>query len=386
MNVTMICDVLGEENNGTTVSAMNLYRSLKSKGHNVRVVCPDEDKKGVEGYYVVPTINLGKALNGYVKKNGVAIAKCDEEILREAITGADVVHAMIPFGLARKSVKIAKELGIPVTAGFHAQAENLSSHVFLKDWAFAQKVIYNNFYTHLYKDVTAIHYPTEFIKNVFEGSVKKETNAYVISNGVNKRFVRKNIDKPEEFKDKFIIMFTGRFSKEKSHKVLIDAVAKSKYNDKIQLIFAGCGPLEEKLKKRAKKKLVNQPIFKFFDRESMVDALNYADLYVHPAEIEIEAIACLEAIACGLVPVIANSKRCATKAFAIDNKNLFKNKDSSDLKDKIEYWIENEDDKMKRSEEYLGYASKFDQDYCMDRMEEMLKDAIELNKKQLNRV
>lgn len=41
MKITIVCDVLGEENNGTTIAAMNLIRSLKAKGHNVTVVCPD---------------------------------------------------------------------------------------------------------------------------------------------------------------------------------------------------------------------------------------------------------------------------------------------------------------------------------------------------------
>ena len=35
MIITVVCDVLGEENNGTTIAAMNLVRSLKKKGHNV---------------------------------------------------------------------------------------------------------------------------------------------------------------------------------------------------------------------------------------------------------------------------------------------------------------------------------------------------------------
>ena len=46
MKIAIICDVLGKENNGTTVAAMNLIRSLKAKGHEVRVVCPDEDRRG----------------------------------------------------------------------------------------------------------------------------------------------------------------------------------------------------------------------------------------------------------------------------------------------------------------------------------------------------
>lgn len=58
MNITIICDVLGKENNGTTIAAMNLIRFLKDKGHRVTVVCPDEEKKGLEGYVVMKSVAL----------------------------------------------------------------------------------------------------------------------------------------------------------------------------------------------------------------------------------------------------------------------------------------------------------------------------------------
>lgn len=46
MRIVVVCDVLGAENNGTTVAAMNLIRSLRAKGHEVRVVCPDQTREG----------------------------------------------------------------------------------------------------------------------------------------------------------------------------------------------------------------------------------------------------------------------------------------------------------------------------------------------------
>ena len=118
MKITIICDVLGRENNGTTIAAMNLIRSLKSKGHDVTVVCPDEDKKGLEGYVVMPKRSFG-IFDNYVEKNGVTIAKADEDALRRAIEGADVVHLLVPFMMSWASVKIARELGIPLTASYH---------------------------------------------------------------------------------------------------------------------------------------------------------------------------------------------------------------------------------------------------------------------------
>ena len=38
---------------------------------------------------------------------------------------------------------------------------------------------------------------------------------------------------------------------------------------------------------------------------------------------EIEAIACIEAFSCGLVPVIAGSEQSATPQFALDERSLF---------------------------------------------------------------
>ena len=59
MNILVVCDVLGEENNGTTIAAMNLIRYLQAQGENVRVLTADETKMGKEGYFVVPTKSLG---------------------------------------------------------------------------------------------------------------------------------------------------------------------------------------------------------------------------------------------------------------------------------------------------------------------------------------
>lgn len=376
MKVAFICDVLGSENNGTTVAAMNFIRSLKSKGHDVRVVCPDRAKCGQEGWFVVPTFNLGRALNRYVEKNGVTLARPDVEILKYAMRDADIVHILLPFPVGAKAVRLAKEMGKPVTASFHCQAENFTNHIFLMNSRKANDLTYRVFWHSLYNKCDAVHYPTEFIREVFE-SATAPTNAYVISNGVNSDFVQRDVSKPDCFKDKFVILFSGRYSKEKSHRVLIDGVSRSKYADRIQLVFAGAGPLHDKLARYAEKKLVNQPLFKFFSRDELIDVINYSDLYVHPAEIEIEAISCLEAITCGLVPVIANSPRSATRYFALGENNLFDYNNPDSLAQRIDFWLEHPEERDLCREQYLGYTTRFQQKKCMDEMEKMLLQTIE---------
>ena len=67
MIACIVCDILGEKNNGTTLAATNLIDYLRSKGHEVRVVCCDKDKNNLENYSVTPTLILGKFCNKIVE-------------------------------------------------------------------------------------------------------------------------------------------------------------------------------------------------------------------------------------------------------------------------------------------------------------------------------
>ena len=373
MIITVVCDVLGKENNGTTIAAVNLIRALRERGHTVRVVCSDPKRAGTQDYFVVPRMDLG-ILNGYIAKNGVALSKPDNNILSAALDGADHVHIMLPFALGSAAVKIARKRDIPVTAGFHCQAENLTGHLFMKNFTPANRIAYHTFYRKLYRYCDLVHYPSQFICDTFE-SVVGPTPHRIISNGVNRCFRPKNVSKPEALKDKFVILFTGRFGPEKRHDVLIDATALSKHKDEIQLIFAGAGPKKEALIRRAERRGIPMPIMNFYDRESLINVINYADLYVHPADIEIEAIACLEAIACGKVPLIADSPRSATRFFALSDRNLFHYNDPKALAEGMDWWLDHPEERKACSERYLGYSAQFDYDYCMDQMEQMIVEA-----------
>ena len=289
---------------------------------------------------------------------------------------------MIPLFIGPKAARFAKKkLHKPVTIGFHAQAENVSSHILgLMNSKMVNKIIYKHYYNKAYKYADCIHYPTNFIRNVFEDIVG-DTNGYVISNGVQKIFKPTKSEKPEELKNKKVILFTGRLSLEKSHSILIKAISKSKYEKDIQLILARQGPRKDEILKLSSKLLTNQPIINFYSREELVKIINYADLYCHPAEVEIEAISCLEAICCGLVPVIANSPKCATKEFALDERSLFTVNDPDSLRDKIDYWFDHPEELKEMKAKYANSASRFDFDECMDKMELMIKDAYKLNEK-----
>ncbi len=375
MKIVIVCDILGKKNNGTTIASYNLINFLKAKGHDVKVICCDNDKdENQDGFVLLSQVNLGP-LNKIVERNGVSLPCRDKKIIMNTIKGCDIVHIMLPFPVGITACKIAKKLGKPVTAGFHCQAELISSHLGLMNCEPVNRLIYKEFYEKLYQFCDAIHYPTQFICDVFENIVGK-TEHYIISNGVNKDMEFKKCDKPEEFKDKFVILSTGRLCKEKAHIILFKAVAQSKYNKNIQLIIAGQGPLKKKLEKFADEKIANKPIIKYFSREEMLELVNFSDLYVHPAEAELEGIACLEAIVCGLVPVVSNSKKSATKDFAITDKNLFQYDNPQELASKIDYWIEHPEEKEEFRTKYIQFGEKFEQEECMNKMEEMFLETL----------
>ena len=375
MNITVVCDVLGEETNGTTIAAMNLIRFLRKQGHHVKILCGDQDKKGINDYFVVPNYNFGKILNAYVAKIGVTLAKPDINVIEEALADADLVHIMVPLKLGVAAAKIAREKGIPITAGFHMQAENLTCYIKLNNLGFVNHYVYKSIYKKLYSYVDAIHYPTKFIQDTFESHIKTKTNGYVISNGVNSYVKKEFVPKPEDLQDKIVLLMIGRYAREKSQDTLIKAVKYSKYKDKIQIILAGQGP-KVKYYKKLGKKLPIEPIYKLFGRKEVIDVINYCDMYVHTAEAELEGIACLEAVCCGKLTIVSNSKLSATKGFAVDDRCIFKNRNPKDLAKHIDYFIENPDVKAELEEKYLHSSTVYSQEDCMKRMEQMMFDVL----------
>ncbi len=371
MKIAIIADVLGAENNGTTITVKRLINNLKARGHEVEVVSPSDPQEA--GYFQVPKIDF-KIFNKYVEKNGVELAKPDKELLRRVIAGCDVVHILMPFAMGRAAIRIANELQKPVTTAFHVQPENVSSHFGLQRSKAVNELIYKRFYEQFYRYTEYIHCPTRFIADKLAAH-GYDADLRVISNGVDPVFKAKQIRRPAQYADKFCILTTGRLSKEKCQKDLIEGVRRSKYADGIQIFIAGDGPLKNRLARRGAK-LKNPPVISFYAKEDLVNLINCCDLYVHPSYAEIESIACVEAITCGLVPVIADSEMSAAKYFALTEHDLYASGDPDSLAQKIDFMIEHPTLRAELRQRYIEYAERFRIEKCIGQMIEMFEDAV----------
>jgi len=382
MVITVVMDQYGNHANGTTAAARHFVQQMRNRGHAVRVVTCVDDKED-------PNIHLVKEVQfpGFMKliySHGMVFGKPDKKVLREAFNGADIVHIFLPFFLARASKKIADDMGIASFISFHLPPEHITQNIRLGRARFITNCIHLH-WRKMYNRFTHIHTPSEALKKIL---IRKgyKSNIHVVSNGIHPDFTPKEIEKPLELKDKFVIVMSGRLAREKLQNVLIQAVANSKYNNKIQVILCGGGMREKALQKLGDKILANKPIIKFCTREELVNILNYADLYVHTSEVEAEAIACMEAFACGKVPIISDSELSATSQFARYPQNKFKNKNITDLTAKIEWFIENPDRLKEMSEEYAEYAKNFSLSICADRLEDILLRVIAEHKEKQNAI
>lgn len=375
MKIALLADVFGQANNGTSVTALRLVENMRARGHKVIIISSDP---AGEDRVQLPVRNFG-ILNNYIKHNGVELAKPDCEIIKNAIADCDVVHILLPFKTGQVGAKICTEMKKPFTTAFHCQPENFSSHLHMQWCRPLNSMLYRRYRRVLYKRARFIHCPSAFIAGQLVRH-KYPGEKLVISNGVSSAFKPAPAQKPAELKDNICILFTGRYVGEKRHDVLIKAIKYSKYADKIQLILAGGGPKQKRLEKLGRR-LKNPPIMRLFKQAELAGVINYCDLYVHPSDFEIEAIACIEAFSCGLIPVIADSVNSATHQFALTPENKFKRGNPKSLARRIDYWLDNPEKKAGLAQKYIEFGKQFNIESCMDRMEKMFMDCIEAFKK-----
>ncbi len=382
MKILFVIDTYDTSNNGTSISAQRYAAELRKRGHEVMTLTsgePGEHRFNVSKFKM-------PIFQPLMDKHNFDFAKFwgDETtaVIRKAVDWADVVHCFLPFPIEITAQRYAMRIGKPCTGAFHMQPENMTSSIGMGTVGWVNDLFYKEFKSSFYKAFRHIHCPSQFMANTIleRGYTAK---MHIISNGIQDEFLaagHRNIEngklpKKPEYEGKIIIMMVGRLAGEKRQDVLINAVPYSKYADKIQLIFAGKGPLLNKYEELGQS-LKNKPQFLYLNREDLIELLSQTDLYVHASDMESEAISCIEAFATGLVPVIANSAVSATPQFALDGRSLFLPGNSKDLARAIDYWLDFPKEKKFMEKIYAKSAKRYSLANSIRQFEEMLLEEI----------
>jgi 1,2-diacylglycerol 3-alpha-glucosyltransferase len=351
------------EGHGAIVATKRMVEELTKRGHKITIVTTGEyegDFYSIPGFYL-PFIresleNMG-FLFGIGKKN----------ILKKAFKGADLVQIQFPFLLARKAVKIAKRMGIPVIGACHVQPQNIIAAMGKKDKRFLEKMLHCFFNYCLFKHVDAIHCPSTHAACMLRDHGSK-ADFRIISNGIPKAYHHVDYPRPDWFGDHFVVMNVGRHANEKRQALIIEGVLRSKYKDNIQLLLCGKGKNTEKLRAFGVE-LPLKPLIEYITEKDKLLYLNTSDMYLHSSVIELESLSCLEAIGCGLPCLIGNSPNSASIQFALDDRFIFEMDNADALAAKIDYWYERRELLREIKQKVLRMAEQYRFDKCIDEIE-----------------
>lgn len=369
MKIAMIIDSYDNASNGAVVSTRR-FVSLLRQEHSVKVITGGELH---EDHIGLPAMNI-PLFGSKIDKMGFSFARPDRRILRSIIEWADIVHVQFPFFLGRAAINLCREMNKPVITSFHVQPENMLFNVGIRSGRLIE-LFYRFYIKNFYNRSSSVICPTEFAASELKKRGLK-TKTTVVSNGILPEFTPLHSSERKKTGNHFTILSVGRMAKEKNHEILIEAIKRSHYRDRINLIISGKGPLKNQLRRQARG-LYNAPIIDFLPYAQLIQAYQNADLYVHSSEVELESMTVLEAMACGLPPLIADSKYSAAPGFALNSMFLFESNSAADLARRIDYWMEHENELETCRYRYAREASKFRIEKSLEKLTGIYKNAIE---------
>ena len=375
MRLAFVMDDVGESRNGTALTCLRYAAELRRQGHEVRLVAHGAGPANTPDGFAFPVPKHEPFLPGaFAARQDFLFARPDRATFDRAFDGVDVIHVFMPFELGRAALAWGREHRVPVSAAFHVQPENITYNAFLEGVRKAPDVTYALFRTWLYGKVRHIHCPSRMIADQLRAH-GYTAQLHVISNGVPDDFVPGPSAHP--FDDGlFHVLTIGRLAKEKDQETLIRAVAMSRHADDIQVHIAGAGGQERHLREVGA--CLAHPLdIAFRPRAELIDLIRACDLYVHSSVADIEAMSCLEALSCGLVPVISRIDTSAASQFALDERSVFPARDAATLARRIDWWFEHPDELRTMRDAYAREGDSYRLEGCVGRFVRMEERAIE---------
>ncbi len=331
LRIAFVADTFEGSVSGGAISAVRFVRALRAVHDVVVVAAADESRPGLVAQ---PGFQLPVHA---MRASGFTMARPRRAALDAAIASADVVHLQFPFWLSFAALASARRAGVPVVAAFHVQPENLLMNVGLRaPWLV--RALYRFWIRRLYDRADAVVCPTAFAEETLRhhGAIAP---TFVVSNGVPAGLRRPSLRREPEYDGKFLILMVGRLAPEKRQDIMLDALPLCRHRDRIRLVIAGTGPSEDAIRRRART-LDPAPEVGFVSDARLQRFYNTADLLVHCGEVELEGMAVLEALGCGLPGLIADSPTSAAARLALGPEFLFTSGSPAALAARIDGFVE----------------------------------------------
>ncbi len=324
---------------GGAIAQHRIVHELIKKGHDVRVIAPAfcfkntvEEENGSTIYrpraFVLPFYMNNKY--HFAPFPLLHVKKIIEEFK------PDVINVCSPYPISICAMILAKKKHIPLVGSIHILPENVLAP-FFSSALYPKMVKYTwSFLVYFYNRVDWATVPTQTGAAMYQEKGLK-VPITPISNGVNielfkptnkGEYLRKRFNLPK----KPLILYTGRINQEKNVDVLVKAIPSVLKNIDAHFLFCGSGGLKPDMMKLTQQLGVdaNTTFIDFLDWADYPNIFTLADVFVMPAESELQSIVTLEAIATGVPPVVVN-KGAVPELASAQNGLVFEPQDSDQL-------------------------------------------------------
>jgi 1,2-diacylglycerol 3-alpha-glucosyltransferase len=336
------------KDNGQAVFTIRLAEGLARSGHAVMALAPSERgiaiRKVINGVVLqtVPALHLGHNLNVTAFSDGLVEETMDE-------FNPDIIHIQDHLFLNRTVLRLARRRGLPVVGTNHFLPANWSNNLYIP--RSVQGVVHNALWRDMlqvFNQLDAATTPTETAVAILRKqdiripvkaiSCGVDQDEFFPQPDLNRRAVRKRfklaVDRP-------VILFVGRVDREKGLDYLVQAAAMATRDD-FQIAIAGKGMYRDMLVEQVHDlSLDGRVAFPgYIASEDLPLLLNSVDAFVMPSSAELQSIATLEAMSCGLPILAANARALPELVEDGVNGYLFVPQNAADLAQTIERFLD----------------------------------------------
>jgi 1,2-diacylglycerol 3-alpha-glucosyltransferase len=328
---------------GGAIAQHRIVHELIKKGHDVRVIAPAFSFKNIVEDENGSTIYRPRAfVLPFYMNNKYHFAPFPFLYVKKIIEGfkPDVINVCSPYPISICAMILAKKKHIPLVGSIHILPENVLAPFFSSSWYPTMVKYIWSYLIYFYNRVDWATVPTHTGAVMYQEKGLK-TPVSPISNGVDTEmfkptnkgeYLRKRFNLPE----KPLILYTGRINQEKNVDVLVKAIPSVLKNVDAHFLFCGSGGLKPDMMKLTQQLGVDghTTFIDFLDWADYPNIFTLADVFVMPAESELQSIVTLEAIATGVPPVVVN-KGAVPELASAQNGLVFEPQDSNQLANNI---------------------------------------------------
>ena len=149
---------------------------------------------------------------------------------------------------------------------------------------------------------------------MFDSNLNALNKVKIINNAIDvnqykfNQFIRDDVRKKLDLKNKFVIGHVGRFSYQKNHEFLIDIFYElNKINENSFLLLVGKGELEDRIKEKVKKLGIQDSVIFYGLSNNCPELMQAMDVFVLPSHFEGLPLVGIEAQAAGLKVITSSN-------------------------------------------------------------------------------